>query len=430
MNAENRLKACVANIQDELQQILAVAAVKKLENPVPNDKFKSLLVSEFNSKLRKYKANLRSLTAENERLKEEVKRLATELDRRSHGPLHAKPSKSESALTNIPYMAPPKRRRTDSAVEADEEEVFILSSPLKGKGSPGKRGDLDRSTITSSQFNRLPTQYSDSSEGARAAGPGEDLPTRDEKLRLSPVKASFAGGSNDDDDRVVADSQDEVEPLAGFGGRPSYPKHYTALQRAEFLRNYYRAQLAKDGFVVSLAANPITDAPWRSEDFKPNPLWVGARRLNSHLGVMTKAQEKEYAAFFAAAGTGVSARGPKWDHDDTGGRETGRSPWGGEGEREGERRGSERGEGDHEWVRSQVMDKYLLPPGYMTGDFATTQEAADRRQEVAAKERERVVRRLQSALSRRGEFVFYEEVLNSYVAQGRYEAGTKGAGAE
>lgn len=387
MNAENQLKAAVASIQDELKHILAVAEVRSCEGDALRDQFKQLLIAEFNTKLRRYKARLRALGDENRRLKEEVARLTAQLQGRDR-PEPARLSKSESALTAVPAMAPPTRKRRRSLNADSEEKVLILSSPIKSDHG------ASQPAITSSQFNRLPTQYSDSSESAVAEK--ENLVEGASKGRAadpSPVVAEFAGG-DDEYDRVVADSQDECEPLAQHGV-PSYPKHYTALQRAEFLRNYYRMQLGRADFSVPLHTNPITDAKWTAADFKPNPRWTRPKRLNSHAGVMTAAQQHEYDAFFAAAGTGAPAPGPVWDDAQ------GESP---------------------EWVQSQVMDKYLLPVGYMTGDFVGTQEAAERKRAVAAREEARVARRLASALARPcGEFVFYEEVLNSYVAQGRFK---------
>lgn len=515
MNSVHQIRNAVANIQDELQRILVSSEVLPLEHNHVAEEFKTKLIGEFNTKLRGFKSKIRVLNEENAQLKEQVRDLKRQLDRKSDV---SRLTKSVGSLPRGPDMAPPKRLRKSPENERynsglatkspelphnyDEERVEIISSPIKpldgqdlGKHETTALGSRD---ITSSQFNRMPTQYSDTSDSARenlhvdlgatkfvqlqhpddnvednddgeyeigeekAKNRPEDQQLPKERAKLdehikkrkrrsndslgsSPIKAIFI----EEDDRVVADSQDEYEPL---GERPAgYPQHYTALQRIDFLRNYYRMKLSDLRYSVNLTNNPITEKPWVFADFKPNGNWTRPKHLHSHVGVMTKAQERAYTRFFQEAGHGVKGGGPQWEQEGNGREE----PIGGVMERggrekyekessEGDRIGrntkgdqkhatladefhdssdnwseKENSQGSDQWIKSQIMDKYLSPPGYMVALFPSTQQQQQNKQMVANKSRQRLERRVDSALSQ-GEFVFYEEVLNTYVAEGRY----------
>lgn len=378
MNTHNQLRTAVANIQDELQRIIAVADLKRIENDVVPDDFRSKLINEFNAKLRGFKSKVRDLTEENSKLRERIRELQGS---------NARLTKSEGAIPDLKFMAPPKKRKTDSQAE----RVQILSSPIKGGNSP-VRSRTKKIDLTSSQFNRLPTQYSDSSDLKASLD-------RAPREISSPVKASFA----EEDDRVVADSQDEYEPLDDTEN--GVPKHYTALQRIEFLRNYYRMKFSDPKFKVDLTQNPITEKAWTFDDFRPNAAWTRPKHLHSHAGAMTKAQEQNYRDFFREAGHGVKIDGPNWQDC-----ESKDGPmW------------QDYGPKETDIVRSQIMDKYLSPPGFMVGSFPNTQEEEERKEMVRAKAVDRLSRRLTSATQKPpGEFILYEEVLNKYIAQNRY----------
>lgn len=476
MNTEQQIRSAVANIQDELLRIIACADVQPVEQNHVTEAFKAKVIGEFNTKLRGFKSKIRVLKEENERLRQRVDFL--ERQSSAHGGV-ARPTKS---LGSIPCMAAPL-----SNYRA-EERIEIMSSPEKENGVNSGGADL-----TSSQLNKLPTQYSEEDQGGIVPEQDESTNTKAEvspsrksrsprkrpKLTSSPIKAMFV----EEDDRIVADSQDEFEPLGP--DRPGHPSHYTALQRIEFLRNYYRMKLSEGKYRVDLSSNPITEKPWVLADFKPNGNWRRPKHLHSHVGVMTKAQEQIYQQFFQEAGHGIVVSGPKWDEQTEGeeGEEEikkdnqGKEKEKGNGWISNEHPGNKKVNGDggwlggareedefnnehdfakdncaednsgannfrakstvrsrphsgpgrnqdkvapsHEWVASQVMDKYLSPPGFMTGLFPSTQQAQANRAAVAEKNQERIARRVASALSQQ-EFVFYEEVLNTYVAQGRY----------
>lgn len=417
MNSANQIRNAVANIQDQLQRIVTCADINPLEQRHVAEEFKNKLITEFNTKLRGFKTKIRNLNEENHLLRLRVADLEHQLGQKSQP---ARPSKSLTSLPQVRPMLPPKRHR-DS-----EEKVEISSSPIKGNS---QHGPDSRPDLTSSQLNHLPTQYSDASETAvednkadnvnkspvaanKSLGTAKNSPQSGKKRRkkqdrfeISPVKANFI----EEDDRVVADSQDECEPLGE--GRRGHPSHYTALQRIDFLRNYYRMKLADTKYRIDLLSNPITEKPWVAADFQPNAHWTRPKHLNSHVGVMTKQQEQNYDRFFQEAGHGMISGGPQW--------EVANSAQAGSSDSEKENSAS----GAH-WVRSQVMDKYLSPPGFMVASFPNSQEEAENKARTARKTLERINRRVVSALSQ-GEFIFFEEVLNTYVAQSRYTRHAK-----
>lgn len=453
MNSVHQIRNAVANIQDELQRIVTCSEVVPLERSHGSEDFKAKLIAEFNTKLRGFKSKVRLLTEENAQLKETIRDLERQLN---HNTEAIRLTKSIGNLPRGPAMAPPKRQK----INPEEDPIEILSSPIK-QTDPIKSAEplvpsehqistLVSRDITSSQFNRLPTQYSDTGDSIREyeivdlgatkftelrhpvelhadsveERGGSRKPPKLSRRKLlresSPVRVDFV----EEDERVVADSQDENEPL----GRPAgYPLHYTALQRIDFLRNYFRMKVSDLRYQVDLTINPITENPWVFGDFKPNGNWRRPKHLHSHVGVMTKAQERAYARFFQEAGHGAKSGGPQWEIDLREGDSSNR----GDGKLSIEREGEDTKNDDEKenfqtsdyWVQSQVMDKYLSPPGYMVALFPSTQQQEQNKQMVADKSRHRLERRLASALAQ-GEFVFYEEVLNTYVAQGRYRRGS------
>lgn len=317
MNAQQQLRTAVANMRDELERMLALVDMQQLQQEVSSGDFKERIVQEFNTKLRRTKAKVQQLTSENSQLKRRVEEL-------------------ELQLANKENLVQP-----------------ILSSPIK----------VASQDVTSSQLNRLPTQYSETELPKR-------LPVK--RRRKLSIKPNFV------EERVVQDSQDEVEPL----GVEKTPQHYTALQRIGFLRGYYEMKLADKSFVIDLGANPITESAWVEADFVPNEEYARCGRR------MTPAQRRQIVAFDEAAGIGHT--------------------------------------GDHvteDICTLQLMDKYSLPIGYMVELFCTTQEAEERKARSAQRRQVRIQRRLGLALAQpAGEFVFYEQVLNRYVVLGRVQA--------
>lgn len=373
MDPDQQIKSAIANIHDELKRISALAEVRNLGSNF--EQFRALLINEFNQKLRELKDKVRDLTTENKQLK---KRIAAH---EQNNLPNARPSKSEGSIPNLQYISP---RRKKPKTGQNDDQVLILSSPIKGASQDSSKN------MTSSQFNRLPTQYSNSELPQKNSSPIKDIdelePPKEEE------KQSFFV---EEDGRVVADSEDEFETLDETVG---VPLHYTSLQRVGFLRKYYRMRLDDRKFKVDLTKNPITEKPWAPDDFRPNGQWQ--RPKLGEFRVMTKAQEKNMKNFFVQAGKGAKSNGPVWDSEE---------------------------KGDEELSRSQLMDKYLSPPGFMIGSFPGTQEQEEQKAEIKRKQEERTRRRLASALaSPPGEFIFFEEIMNQYVARGQFFSRERG----
>ncbi|GEQ71761.1 hypothetical protein JCM33374_g5447 [Metschnikowia sp. JCM 33374] len=458
----------VANIQDELKRISTLASLFESRSSGSDLEFRNKALQEFNTKIHKMSSENFSLCEKNKRLTEKVKRLESQVrglqSQVDLRPLKARPFKSEGALkieSNSEIFEPPSKKRI---LGNNKRRSEILSSPIKQDGvleikkSPvkiiGTQFETeDKNELTSSQFNRLATQYSDSGSqqesllasigshntrdplarfnigkperktfhgASRSSSPYKRNSANLRKNSSVVIKGSFASDDESEDNSsegvnpVVADSQDEFEPLKNMGSpqkhintkqssttsKPKYPAHYTALQRAEFLRNYFQPKITEKNFKVDFSRNPITEKRWAVEDFVPNETWNPPKKINQNLGVMTKAQEKTYDDFFNKAGLGRKTSGPTWDSDEESNPKV----------------------DGVDWVRSQVMDKYSSPPGYMVGDFASTQEEKERKRLKDEKELDRIRRRFESAISR-GEFLFYEPVLNEFAKAGKYVSG-------
>lgn len=434
METNQEIRTAVTCIQNELAKILALAGGLTMKCPKDGE-FERKLIDEFNTKLRAFRAKNKELSAENKQLKEQVQSLQLEIEQIKKANHITKPVDQErkrkanySVQRDEPYvpcepsiqittktrMIPPQKKRN-----IHKDKSPILSSPIKmsdadtfsiqhgiyndpniaqdrgGKSHLGK--SLPRE-ITSSQFNMLATQYSEASSLPKKVFDfGRTLRQRSQELESDGINSEPELAEQD----FVGDSQDEFEPL-GLKVEldlevPEYPSNYTALQRAEFLRNYYRLKLQDKTTKFDLSKNLITEKDWALDDFVPNPKWRTKRDLNSNLGVMTKVQEHKYNDFFKVAGYGVKPTGPMWtDMIDN----------------------NKSSDVESDWVKSQVMDKYLSPPGYMVGDFVSTQEAKENKAMIKKKEKERIIRRLESAL-KVGEFIFYESVFNVIVNEGR-----------
>lgn len=387
MNANHRLKSAVANIKDELERILAVVDVREFDKDESKEDFKNQIVREFNTKLREMKTRNHQLSCDNKRLRERVR----ELEAGQEGlPSKARATKSEGSILETRSPKKPKLRPHDE----NNDQVKVLSSPLKSTNLELQpKHTSNGKEITSSQFNLLPTQYSNGDVLLQKPANDFEQDSEGGNLNSSPVKSDFIH----EDNRIVGDSQDEFD--AFDENVRSIPRHYTALQRIEFLRSYYRMKLLDSKYSIDLSRNPITEKDWAADDFKPNGSWRRPKIIHSHAGLMTKAQEKNYKDFFDIAGYGARVNGPVWDtqqevHTDEG----------------------------EELVESQIMDKYLSPPNFMVGTFPNTQERKNQRAMAKDKAHERLQRRVQSATKKPpGEFVFYEEILNQYVAQGRFK---------
>ncbi|OBA22854.1 SAE2-domain-containing protein [Metschnikowia bicuspidata var. bicuspidata NRRL YB-4993] len=467
MDFHQLVKHSIANINDELSKILTLTTLFDSKPSEAQSAFYKRIVQEFNSKIHKIKSENTRLNQKNKVLADKVKLLESQLlyfqSKTDLLPLKARPSKSDGALRSEQDRESTDIFKLDKALDYQKPNLEILSSPIKGseqdsaKRSLRKQEDADtKNDITSSQFNRLATQYSDASSQPEAvqfeapklrvlnsslmkchgsgkeaehaqlqsSSPFKRLKGNDRESFEQSFKGSFASDDESEEgeitglNRIVSDSQDEFEPLGNAGwspskkgnstlgtrssaqSKPKYPSHYTALQRVEFLRNYLRPKVADKNFTIDFSKNPITEKQWVPEDFTPNEKWRPPKNINPNLGVMTKAKEKMYDEFFEKAGLGRRSAGPAWDSDD----EPGLAVEGAE------------------WVRSQVMDKYLSPPGFMVGDFANTQEVEERKQARIEKDKDRIKRRFKSAISG-GEFLFYEPVFNEFVKTGKYVNG-------
>ncbi|KAJ8146044.1 hypothetical protein OY671_000882 [Metschnikowia pulcherrima] len=479
MDAHQAMKLSLANIQDEVARISTLATLFDHRPSESDDAFHKRILSEFNSKLSALRAENVQLSKKNTALMERVKRLELRLRQQQTvpdlQPIKARPFKSEGQIKLEPEFDILEPARKKRMFQPEKPHSEILSSPIKQDsfGIPSKRSPIKRvasladtqgkNELTSSQFNQLATQYSDASSqvdghanefskakaeamnanefpelergiantnkginvALRSSSPLKKIPSKQPKRKRDAIiKGSFASEDESEENAeagvspVVADSQDEFEPLgnAGWAGnrpakalsngknispnKPKYPSHYTALQRVEFLRNYLRPKVAEKNFKIDFTRNPITEKPWAPEDFVRNENWKPPKNMNSNLGVMTKAQEKTYDEFFTKAGLGRKSAGPAWDSDEDVNSEV----------------------DDGGWVRSQIMDKYSSPPGYMVGDFASTQEEEERKQIRREKDQDRIRRRFKSALSG-GEFVFYEPVFNDFVKVKKFVNG-------
>lgn len=212
----------------------------------------------------------------------------------------------------------------------------------------------------------------------------------------------------------VSASRLHSSPVFGSDGSPvrkeqekspfkHVPKLYTALQRKDFLRKYYQLKFQDPEFRVDLETNPVTEQNWRLSDFKPNPLYYKLKPINSKAGVLTNQQQINNRNFFKEAGYGLKSKGVEWEA------------------------GFEKEE-EEDLVYSQIFDKFPSPPGFMVSDFPDTQEDI-RRKEIAKKRQEdRVQRRLKSSMAAwrtggrvQGEFIFFEDVFNDFVREGRFK---------
>lgn len=399
MNTNEQIKSAVANIQDELSRIVTVAGLFELGSEGDTGAFRKKLIAEFNGKLRSFRMKNQALQEENRKLRARIAILEKKSGTHEHVKAPEPPELSHTS--NESRMPPPKRR-----LASEEDKVEILSSPLKQQAMESPATRQTATDLTSSQFNKLPTQYSDASSeppSKRHHGEDEESVQNDRRDKNS--------------DHVINDLQDEFEELSvkksvvsprkqNFvdSGRylecgPEYPLHYTALQRIEFLRAYYELKLQDRQFQLEMSTNPITEKTWALYDFVPNTEWKPPKKLNDRLGVMTKAQEKTYDNFFNQAGYGRKTSGPVWSQE------------------------HEEESSENSWTRSQVMDKYLSPPGYMVGDFVSTQEAQEARKATRERQQERIRRRMRSALQG-GEFLFYEPLFNQVARLGKYVNGT------
>lgn len=438
MDRVTQIEASVSSIQRELNRISRLAQALAT-SPSQRDGLQNKLIDEFNIKLRAFKAKNQLLRSENESLKLQVLVLQNALDGMekklaslpqltnfsssqhhkrkrtvSHEP--KEPVEPSIQLDSKTLMCPPRTKRVHGSRDSN-----IMSSPIKIDEPTQYSGDKVQTSrnisplrkaspreLTSSQFNMLPTQYSDASS----------LPKKDFDFgkpinrETSPEIQSDGINSEIEDEDFIVDSQEEFEPInpkdelykeVSSPDRPIYPSNYTALQRADFLRTYYRLKLENKSCSFDLSSNPVTEKAWASDDFIPNPDWRPAKPKFNAFNARPNPHETNYNDFFKHAGYGAKPTGPVWT-DTAGSKASDYSI-------------------DEDYVKSQIMDKYLSPPGYMIGDFLSTQEAAENKAKAKSKELERVNRRLQSALNG-GEFIFFEEILNAMVRAGRVKSHT------
>ncbi|KAL6450920.1 hypothetical protein SBY92_001169 [Candida maltosa Xu316] len=74
---------------------------------------------------------------------------------------------------------------------------------------------------------------------------------------------------------------------------------------------------------------------------------------------------------------------------------------------------------------SQIFDKFQSPPGFMRSEFPNTQELARRKEIIAERQKNRLNRRVQAAITvedgvQTGEFIFGIDIFNKFVVSGRY----------
>lgn len=151
MDPDGQIRSAVANIKDELQRILAITEVRDLDTKFED--FRALLIQEFNKKLRELKDKNKDLTYENKQLRKRLQAYE------QNSPTKARSTKSVGSIPNLQYVSPINRKRKGSDEES-EQQVMILSSPVKRPPQESSPADLAKRDLTSSQFNRLPTQYS------------------------------------------------------------------------------------------------------------------------------------------------------------------------------------------------------------------------------------------------------------------------------
>lgn len=439
MDQATQIEASVASIQRELARISRLVQVLAVR-PFQRDDMQNKLVEEFNVKLRSFKAKNQLLRTENEALKQQVNFLQNALDkmemklssvqqlatssssqhrkRMRTGSLEPKePVEPSIQLSSKTVMCPPRNKRRTTG----SRDSAMMSSPIKidepaqygneNVETPRNKSPMEKGSpreLTSSQFNMLPTQYSDASSLPKK---GFDF-GKPANRNTSPEIQTDGIPSESDDDDFIVDSQEEFEPInprdelskeVSDTEKPIYPSNYTALQRADFLRTYYRLKFEDKSISFDLLTNPVTEKPWVLNDFVPNPHWRPTNNKFNNLQVKTKIQERKYNDFFKEAGYGAKPNGPMWT--DSAGDKASDSM-------------------DEDYVKSQIMDKYLSPPGYMVGDFLSTQEAAENKARAKSKELERVNRRFQSAMNG-GEFIFFEDIFNTMVRAGRVKSKGK-----
>lgn len=275
-----------------------------------------------------------------------------------------------------------KRRKKEVAIIENEDPVYeSINEPIKEpiedqspkkslRKSPSKvlmyQGKpFNRHEFTDSEFNMLPTQYS-----LQVSVHSPDRPVY-VKLSSSPMK-DFVEDSQDIG--ILAGQRTERKPLQETTTHNiQKPTKETKLQRREMQRKRLEDLLQDEGFVVDLTTNPITESSWCLTDFKPNDKYGIPIE-----GPASRVQLEQISAFNRRAG------GPT-----------------------------------NEIPESQMYDKFPSPPGFMTSEFPSTQEALERQRVIRERQEDRVNRRLKLSLEG-GEFVFYESVLNQYVEQGRY----------
>lgn len=335
---------------------------------------------------------------------------------------------TDSNSRTTKYGSPNRPLIHDAGVnESPCAGCFLLELPLSPDRRP-KKQKIKQDSLTDSQYNLLPTQYS-SQESVTS-------PTRSTKLngnslnfsdidqydevedsqQESPIKFGTTRSPmhrkrrplNDVTNSIIKDptkhmdklkdiSKPELRPLPQDSGTPQIPDGLTKLQRRAFLREHYIKMFFKSpSFKINLKTNPITEMQWSLSDFKLNPFYV---RPNFDYKE-TKREREKHKMFHQLAGPFVKTDALQWNkHTDS--------------------------EPEFDDVsESQVFDIIPSPPGLMISDFPDSQETKRRSNIVNKRQGDRIRRRLSLCFmrskNRNGEFIFQADIFNKYVEKNRF----------
>lgn len=291
-----------------------------------------------------------------------------------------------------------------------------------------KKQKIKQDSLTDSQYNLLPTQYSsqESVESPTRSTKSNinslnfsDLDQYDEvedSQQESPIKFGPARSPmhskrralNDVTNSIIKDptkhmdklndiSKPVLRPLPQDSGVPRIPEGLTKLQRRAFLKEYYSRMFFKSpSFKINLRTNPITEMQWTLSDFKLNPFYVKPKFDYKE----TKKEREKHKMFHKLAGPFVKTDALQWN------KYTDNDPK------------------FDDVSESQVFDIIPSPPGLMVSDFPDSQETKRRSDIVNRRQDDRIKRRLSLCFMRsknkNGEFIFQADIFNEYVEKNRF----------
>ncbi|CUM65017.1 uncharacterized protein PRCAT00002636001 [Priceomyces carsonii] len=329
--------------------------------------------------------------------------------------------------------------------ESDLQRTLVRMSPLKHSGSleePKAEFEVTSSPLVDSRLynSQLPTQYSDDSSPTKTYRPrqlqnwhqltsyeiekqtktarrdslDDHIKAKEEVSHHIQGFAAIKTANTLENADMVEDSEEETSsilfsksqhkpikrhcrdrsPLRDMTNTniPPLPSSYTKLQRRQQMVKFYKDLLQhRTDFKIDLSRNPINESPWVLADFKPNPHYQKPK-VATKIGY-SKSHRLAIQNFYNTANRGLSEPGdvkPVLATPNLGLSE------------------------------SQMFDRIPSPPGFMMSDFPTSQEQRRRNDLVAARQSDRLHRRLILCLSAEGEFMFVHDILNSYVRAKRY----------